>query len=263
MDRRTFLLALGAATAGSLTHSSRVLAAPKPVIEQGFCLVIDPGHGGENQGCAAHGHEDLREKTVTLALAQQLAGRVVELMPHAQVLLTRERDETLHLSQRVRFANEVGADLFMSLHCNASVRGDQTGFETFLLDAKASSEQAALTAARENDEGYAAPREDEDDVGAMLRELGMANNRKRAALYAKAIQAEQAKRFPKRVDRGVRQANFDVLMGARMPAVLHELGFLDHPEDSQLMLTDAGQAELVESLAQATLGYYSDVVRRG
>lgn len=263
MNRRNFLLALGAATAGSLVRPARAFAAPSPVIEQSFCLVIDPGHGGENHGCEAYGHGDLREKTVTLALAHQLAGRIVELMPHANVLLTRERDETLHLSQRVRFANELGADLFMSLHCNASPHGDQTGFETFLLDAQASSEQAALTAARENDEGYVAPREADDEVGAMLRELSMTNNRKRAALFAKAIQREQAKRFPTRIDRGVRQANFDVLMGARMPAVLHELGFLDHPDDSQLMLGDEGRAQLVEALAQATLSYYSTVVRRG
>lgn len=261
MYRRTFLIGLGAASAGAaLLRPPLALAGPRPVVEQGFRFVIDPGHGGENLGCHAHGHS---EKSLTLTMAQALAGRVVELMPHVEVLLTRERDETLHLSQRIGFANACEADLFLSLHCNASQNGDQTGFETFLLDVAASSQDAALTARRENDEGPGAPRpQPRDDVSVMLSELGMTNNRKLAAHYAQAIQCEQAQRFPSRPDRGVRQAAFDVLEGARMPAVLHEVGFLDHPEDSQLLLAEAGRGRVVEGLAQATLRYYNDVVRR-
>jgi N-acetylmuramoyl-L-alanine amidase len=251
MNRRDFLLGFCAVSAGAVAlRPARALAGPTPVIEQGFRLVIDPGHGGENFGCRAH-REGPHEKEVTLTLAQSLAQRIVELMPHAEVLLTRETDETLHLSQRVGFANACEADLFLSLHCNASPHADQTGFETFLLDVGASSKEAALTAQHGND----------DEIAVMLGELGMTNNRKHAALYAKAIQSEQARRFPDRTDRGVRQANFDVLMGARMPAVLHEIGFLDHADESQLML-GAGSRQLVEALAQATSRYYNEVVRR-
>jgi N-acetylmuramoyl-L-alanine amidase len=262
MNRRDFLLGFCAVSAGAVAlRPARALAGPTPVIEQGFRLVIDPGHGGENFGCRAH-RGGAHEKEVTLTLAQALAARVVELMPHAEVLLTRETDETLHLSQRVGFANACEADLFLSLHCNASPRADQTGFETFLLDVDASSKEAALTAQRENDEAFAQPHAGADDeIAVMLRELGMTNNRKHAAIYAKAIQSEQARRFPSRPDRGVRQANFDVLMGARMPAVLHEVGFLDHADESELML-GAGRAQLVEALAQATLTYYNEVARR-
>lgn len=265
MRRRGFLFGLSAIAAGSgLVRPSPVHAAPKPVIEQRFRMVIDPGHGGENLGCRAYqGH--LHEKEITLVLAQSLAGRVVELMPHAEVLLTRERDETLHLSQRTAFANACGADLFLSLHCNASPNADQTGFETFLLDAQASNADAALTAQRENDEGFARPRSGaaDDDVTIMLRELGMTEHRKRAGYFARAIQREQAKRFPDRFDRGIRQARFDVLMGARMPAVLHEVGFLDHAQESELLLDEAGRTAIVEALAQATVSYFNDVVRRG
>ncbi|HLT39507.1 MAG TPA: N-acetylmuramoyl-L-alanine amidase [Enhygromyxa sp.] len=265
MHRRDFLLGLSAIAAGAgLVRPSRVLAAPKPVIEQGFLLVIDPGHGGENLGCQAHGG-GLHEKQVTLELARSLAGRVVELMPHAQVLLTREADETLHLSQRTAFANACKADLFLSLHCNASPHADQTGFETFLLDVDASSSDAALTAQRENDDGFARPRsaDADDDVSIMLRELSITEHRKRAGHFARAIQREQARRFPDRFDRGVRQAKFDVLMGARMPAVLHEVGFLDHATESELLLGERGREAIVEALAQATLSYFNDVVRRG
>jgi N-acetylmuramoyl-L-alanine amidase len=267
MNRRDFLSGLGlstlsAITAGSLLAAPRTaFAAPKPVIERGFRLVIDPGHGGENHGCHAHGHD---EKVLTLMLAQSLAGRVVELMPHAEVVLTREVDETLHLSQRVAFANACKADLFLSLHCNASPNADQSGFETFLLDVEASSQDAALTAQRENAEspGKLVAPQRADEVSVMLRELGMTNNRKLAAHYAQAIQREHAKRFPARIDRGVRQAAFDVLMGARMPAVLHEVGFLDHADDSKLLLDASGREQIVDVLAEATLRYYNEVVRR-
>lgn len=264
MDRRDFLLGLSALTAGVAgLRPARAFAAPKPIVEQPFRLVIDPGHGGENLGCQAHAG-DLHEKEVTLELAQALAGRIVELLPHAEVLLTREADETLHLSQRIGFANACEADLFLSLHCNASPNRDQTGFETFLLDVTASSSDAALTAQRENDEGFARPRgHGDDDVATMLRELGMTEQRKRAGHYAKAIQREQAKRFPGRPDRGVRQARFDVLMGARMPAVLHEVGFLDHAEESGLLLEGPGRESILEAIAQATLTYFNEVVRRG
>jgi N-acetylmuramoyl-L-alanine amidase len=263
MNRRGFLSAMGAiAASGALLRPEIARGAPKPVTERGFRFVIDPGHGGENRGCHAHGHE---EKALTLVLAQELAARVVELMPHAEVLLTREVDETLHLSQRVAFANACKADLFLSLHCNASPHSDQAGFETFLLDVEASSQDAALTAQRENAESAGPgvePTAGKSEVDVMLLELGMINNRKLAAHYAQALQREHARKFPGRIDRGVRQAAFDVLMGARMPAVLHEVGFLDHSEDSKLLVTESGREQIVEVMAEATLRYYNDVVRR-
>ncbi|NVB42391.1 N-acetylmuramoyl-L-alanine amidase [Pseudenhygromyxa sp. WMMC2535] len=262
MKRRAFLLAAASTAGTALLAPRRSWAAPRPVTEQRFRVVIDPGHGGENAGCHAH-DGSVDEKALTLVMAQRLAERLVAIMPHAEVLLTRERDETLHLNQRVAFANDCGADLFLSLHCNASPHSDQTGFETFVLDADASSKEAALTAQRENDEGFSRPVGGEDDeVAQMLRELGMSGNRQQALRFAKAIQDEQVRRFPERPNRGVRQAAFDVLKGARMPAVLHEVGFLDHADEGELLRSEAGQARIVEGLAQATLRYFNEVARR-
>ncbi|MFV8754840.1 N-acetylmuramoyl-L-alanine amidase family protein [Nannocystaceae bacterium ST9] len=262
MNRRGFL-GLSAALTGAaiLGRSSRVLAAARPVTEREFCLVLDPGHGGENEGCLAHDGQ-VREKAVTLALAEQLAVRVVALIPSARVLLTRDTDETLHLASRVGFANACNADLFVSLHCNASPLANQTGFETYLLDLAASNREAALTAQRENDEGFARPTGEDDEVAAMVRELGMTQSRRNAAWFADAIHREYADRFPDRPDRGVLQGPFDVLMGARMPAVLHEVGFLDHAEEGPTLRSSAGQKQIVEGLAQAVLGYFNEVVRR-
>lgn len=262
MDRRGFLFGLPTAIAGAtlLTHAGLARAA-KPLTQRDFCLVLDPGHGGENEGCLAHdGH--VHEKALTLTLSEALADAVIARIPHATVLLTRTQDETLHLSERVAFANTNQADLFLSLHCNASRNRDQVGFETYLLDVEASHQEAALTAARENDEGFARPPGEGDEVAAMLRELGMTQSRRNAAYFAAAIQREQAARFADRRDRGVMQAKFDVLMGARMPAVLHEVGFLDHPADGALLRSASGQATIVEGLAEAVLAYFNEIVRR-
>lgn len=257
------LAAASTAASAALLTPSRVLAAPKPILDKRFRLVIDPGHGGENEGCHGHDH-GVVEKELTLVMAQQLATRVHELLPRAEILLTREADETLHLSQRVAFANAAEADLFLSLHCNASPLSNQTGYETFILDLEASNEETALTAQRENDEGFARPANtsSEGDVSTMLRELSMTADRSRAAHFARAIQTQQRKLFPDRPDRGVRQGPFDVLMGARMPAVLHEVGFLDHPGEGPMLRSESGQAKLVEAIAQATASYYGDIVRR-
>jgi N-acetylmuramoyl-L-alanine amidase len=263
MHRRGFLFGLSTALAGAslVGRSSRVFAAGRPMTEREFCLVLDPGHGGENEGCVAHdGH--VHEKAVTLALSELLATRVVALMPNATVLLTRDGDETLHLASRVAFANACNADLLLSLHCNASPQRNQTGFETYLLDLEASNREAALTAQRENDDGFARPSGEDDEVDAMLRELGMTQARRHAGWFADAVQREQALRFPNRPDRGVLQAPFDVLMGARMPAVLTEVGFLDHPEEGPMLRSAAGQQKIVEGLAQAVLAYFNEVVRR-
>jgi N-acetylmuramoyl-L-alanine amidase len=263
MHRRGFLLGLGTALAGAATlgRSPVVLAAGRPMTERSFRLVLDPGHGGENEGCLAHAG-DIHEKAVTLVLAEQLATRVVELLPSAIVMLTREADETLHLASRVAFANDCDADLLLSLHCNASPGRNQAGFETYVLDLEASNREAALTAQRENDEGFAKPTGADGEVATMLRELGLTQARRNAVWFADAIQREQAKRFPDRSDRGVLQAPFDVLMGARMPAVLTEVGFLDHPEDGSLLRSETGQTQIVEGLAQAVLAYFNEVVRR-
>lgn len=263
MNRRGFL-GLSAALAGAtlVGRPGRALAAGRPVTEREFCVVLDPGHGGDNEGCTAHDGQ-LHEKALTLLLAEQLSTRVVALLPNAKVLLTRDTDEALHLSSRVAFANACNADLLVSLHCNASIGRNQTGFETYLLDLDASNRDAALTAQRENDEGFSRPVGADDDVDMMIRELGMTGSRRDAAWFADAIQREQAKRFPNRPDRGVLQAPFDVLKGARMPAVLTEVGFLDHADEGPLLRSAAGQKLIVEGLAQAVLAYFNEVVRRG
>ena len=254
-------LLLGTGTAIAATFASRIThAAPQPVVHRPFVLVIDPGHGGSNHGCHSRDRQ-VTEKELTLVLARRLAARMGELLPHAEVVLTREDDSTMALAERVALANAVGANLFLSIHTNASVSREQHGFETFVLDVNASNLEAARTAQRENDEGFAAP-ERRDDVQVMLRELGIRANHGRAVRFADAIQRRQAHRFPHRLDRGVRQAPFDVLMGARMPAVLTELAFLDHAEEGMMLRHPDLQGAMCDGLAEAVVEYYREVERK-
>lgn len=231
-------------------------AGPSPSLHKRFVVVIDPGHGGSNHGCEGH---HTHEKHITLALGLELATQLRRALPHADVRLTREDDRSLTLADRVAFANAAKADLFLSLHANASGGKLQSGYETWVVDMEAGDLEAARTSSRENDEGFGsiAPA---DDASRMLRELTLGANRRFAMHLAQAIQREQAQRFPKRVDRGVRQGPFDVLLGVRMPAVLFEAGFLDHPVEGAALRDPKTRETIVDGVTDAVVAYYRGIV---
>ncbi len=232
-------------------------AGPVPVVERSFVVALDPGHGGSNSGCAAFDGA-VREKEVTLAMAQELQAALQRRLPHATVVLTRSGDETVTLAERVARANAVGADLLISLHANASSGGPQTGFETYILDVSLADWDAARSARATEVTGDGATRA---HAATMLRELALLGHRARAAGFARRVQQEQAQRFPERLDRGVKQAAFDVLLGAHMPAVLFEAGFLDHPQEGSRLLDPGQRALVVDGLAEAVVDYYREHAR--
>ncbi|RMG99632.1 MAG: N-acetylmuramoyl-L-alanine amidase [Deltaproteobacteria bacterium] len=257
---RPWLLLVGFVTAFFAADPAK--AAPRPATPTEFVVVVDPGHGGENDGCESP-DGTVREKDVTLAMARQLRAELADLLPHATVVLTREDDVTMTLAERAAFANRVGADLFVSLHANASPGHGQTGYETYVLDVRASTLEAARTARRENDGALPAPGAD-DPAAVALRQLASSAHRRAAAMLAALVQRAQGRRFPGRVDRGVRQAPFDVLMGVRAPAVLFEAGFLDHPDESRVLIDPRRRAQVVRGLAEAIATYFQQVhVRAG
>jgi N-acetylmuramoyl-L-alanine amidase len=252
--RRLAALALIALFA--LPAPSMAADGPRPMPARPYVVVIDPGHGGSNEGCTAFdGH--VREKAVTLWLATALAAAVARRIPHAKVVVTRDGDEPLGLAERVALANRERADLFVSIHANASTAHDQHGFETYVLEAERTGLDAAMTARRASDEGFADAFAARDGAAAaMLRELALVAGRTSAARLATDIQRGQAARFPARADRGVRQGSFDVLLGARMPAVLFEAGFLDHAQEGRLLVDPIGRALVVDGLAEAIAADY-------
>jgi len=203
-----------------------------------------------------------KEKALTLALAKALERGLHERLPHAQVVLTRERDEAMTVAARVQAANAAGGHLFLSLHANASPDHTLHGYETYLLDLREQSLETAYLAWRKNDDASAEPGR-ADEVSIAVRELTLAAHREYAARFARSLHQEQAKRFPKRLDRGVKQGRFDVLMGVRMPAVLFEVGFLDHAVEGTFLMDATTQRVIVDGLVQAIAQYYREVVLPG
>jgi N-acetylmuramoyl-L-alanine amidase len=244
-------LALGASSAQ---------AAPTPKLRRDIVVVLDAGHGGTQDGCAS-ADGGVLEKQLTLELSLRVREHLERAMPGARVVLTRDRDVTLTLADRVALANASEADLFVSIHANASPDRSQTGFETYVLDAGASSLDAARTARRENDDALLEPVEPAP-AEAMVRQLELTANRVKAGHLARRIQSAYAERFPGRPDRGVRQAPFDVLMGVRMPAVLTEVGFLDHAQEGAWLAEPSHRDALADAITQAVVVYWREVERR-
>jgi N-acetylmuramoyl-L-alanine amidase len=205
-------------------------------------VVIDPGHGGSNAGARGAG---ISEKALTLTLANKIAGR----LHHRRIdtRLTRTDDRTLTLRQRVATANRVGADLFLSIHANASPNRAQRGFETFVLtpggvDIDGRALRSGTGGTRANVDAETALILDDVERGASQWE---------AAELAVRVQKSVRSVRGKDGDRGVRQDAHHVLLGATMPAVLVEVGFIDHPIEGKQLLDPAVQDELAAAIADA------------
>jgi N-acetylmuramoyl-L-alanine amidase len=211
---------------------------PHPVV------VLDPGHGGSNTG--AHGViGGLREKHLTLAIAERVANA---LRAHGiDAILTRTTDRTLTLRQRVEIAERANADLFVSIHANASPSRTQRGFETFLLPARGLDVDGR---ALRGDVGAARPGIGRD-VAAVLDDVERGAAQWAAAELAARIQHALREQRGADADRGVRQDIDHVLLGATMPAVLVEVGFIDHPVEGKELADSGVQAQLADAIARA------------
>lgn len=205
-------------------------------------IMIDAGHGGTNQG--APGPLIQRyEKQLTLALARRTARYLRLGLPGVEVLMTRERDRYLTLAQRVRMANRARADLFISLHFNATESHSQRGFETFFLSRDASAAEAQAAASTTSGQGSTTM----DKILADLRRVAAHGE---SAQLARGIQRALERVRGRALNRGVRQAPFDVLIGLAMPGVLVEAGFIDHPLESKQM-ADPGVQEAISAAVAA------------
>ena len=231
--------------------------APKPLPRQRFVVVIDAGHGGSNRGCR-NADASVAEKAVTLAIARAVKRDVERGLPHARVLLTRVDDATVPLGERTAVANGENADLLISIHANASPGRDQHGFETYVLAPDVFRLEAARLA-RRSPEAVG----DDANVAILLDTLGIEALYDRAVFMAGLVQEEQSERFPGRTDRGLKQATFDVLMSSRSPAILVEVGFLDHPAEGRLLQDEASRRVIAEGLGAAVLRYYRHAAQAG
>ena len=216
-------------------------------------IVLDPGHGGSEQG--AIGPAGSEEKALTLALARMLRDKLEARLP-VRVILTRDEDADLPLETRTALANQNSAELFLSIHLNASASRRATGAETFFLSLQASDEQAAETAAAENLSPGAAPEAiEEAGLELILWDLAQTHHLNASQTLATFIQAELNGALGL-LDRGVRQAPFAVLMGATMPAVLLELGFISNPDEEERLIDPLYRSDLLDAVIRAVVRYY-------
>lgn len=214
-------------------------------------VVIDAGHGGEDHG--ARGPEGLVEKDLVLDLAQRLEARLAS--QELRVVMTRERDGFVPLEDRTKIANDAGADLFVSIHANASRLEGVHGIETFFASLEATDEAARELAQRENLAFGAAAAAGADDpllaiLGDLLATEHLADAQEFARLTQRRIATARASR-----SRGVKQAPFVVLMGVRMPAVLVEVGFLTNAAEERRLAAGAERDRLADGIAEAVAAF--------
>ncbi len=214
-------------------------------------VVIDPGHGGENSG--ATGPTGLMEKAVNLEIALK-AKQVLE-EKGLKVILTRNRDIDLSLRSRTEIANSVGAGLFVSIHCNGHRRPTASGLEVY-FHSLPSDEYGEAMAATENMEissssrGYGDP----DDIEFILWDVAQAEFIAQSSHLAQLVNQELSKVLPI-PNRGVKQADFVVLRGVHLPAILVETAFITNPTEEKMLGSPDVQRSIAEAMAQAIMRF--------
>ena len=237
---------IGTLAAGSWPAAARAAAASEP--ERFDTVVVDAGHGGEDQG--AHGPRGLLEKDLVLDVAQRVAAGLGA--QGLRVVMTRDSDHFVPLDERTRLANAAHPDLFISIHANASSLQGVKGIETFFASPEATDESARALAQRENLAfGASAARMAEGDplraiLGDLLATEHLAAAQEFAGLAQRRLATAEASR-----SRGVKQAPFVVLMGVHAPAVLVEVGFLTNAKEESRLASARERERLVSGLAEA------------
>jgi N-acetylmuramoyl-L-alanine amidase len=219
-------------------------------------IAIDAGHGGHDPG--AIGKSGLKEKTITLDIAQRLAVLVKERLG-CTVVMTRDKDVFIPLEQRPFIAKSKGADLFVSIHVNANRKRQARGIETYIQGLRASDRDAMATAARENATTSKTLGELDDELTRILKGLRMESNDEDSIHLAHAIQGSLVNAVrPVQshvVNHGVKRAFFYVLINTGMPSILAEVGFISNPEEERMLRTNAYRQNIAEALYQGVKKY--------
>jgi N-acetylmuramoyl-L-alanine amidase len=210
-------------------------------------IVLDPGHGGRDNGKI--GVTGVLEKDVNLELAKQLRD-LIERELELEVILTREDDRMLSLTQRSEIANQAGGDLFVSIHCNSWFSNQTGGFEAYFMSpARTEGERAVAQAENAADE-LIGKRDNGSEIDFILWDMVQNEFINESSFFAELVQKAMSDRLEIR-NRGVKQANFTVLMGAYMPAVLVETAFLSNPAEEKLLVDPVFQQKVAEGMVEA------------
>jgi len=219
-------------------------------------IVLDPGHGGVDPG--AVGRRGTHEKTVTLAMAKRLE-KALLATGRFRVALTRRDDRFLPLRERTRIARRLGARLFVSLHADSALNPDARGLSVYSLSDKASDREAAALAKQENQADTLAGfslADEQPDVVSILIDLAQRETKNRSVRFANQLVQTMVLRVPL-LERPHRHAGFAVLKSPDIPAVLVELGFLSHPDEERLLLSDKHRSAIADGIVAAIANFFA------
>lgn len=218
-------------------------------------VVIDAGHGGKDPGTSSK--KGKHEKDIALAVANQLYAAIRKTYPEMVVYRIRSNDSFVPLDERSLLANKLLIDvkeaIFISLHCNASLSEKPSGYEIYYLSQTPTTEQARETAILENkilNSNYGQPVA--NIQAGMMSSLVQRRSRKLASTLDSHLQKGIGRLIPAR---GIKKADFSVLRGSLMPAVLIEMGYLSHPKESVFLESKKVQSRLVKSILQGIKDY--------
>ncbi len=218
-------------------------------------IMIDPGHGGKDYGAPGY-LRGVHEKNVVLTIARRLQ-QMVQSQLKVEAILTRNRDKYLSLEERTAMANTHDADLFISIHTNASPDRRAYGVETYILNL-ATDDEAIRVAAREN----ATSTKNISDLDSILQSLmtnAKVSESTRLASYVQQSMARSLKRKYKQIrSKGIKQAPFYVLLGANMPSVLVETSFISNPKECKRLVSKSYQKQLCQGIIDGIKRYIKE-----
>jgi len=221
-------------------------------------IVIDPGHGGADPGAKGQG---ITEAQVVLDVALRME-QLLARDPSVDVVLTRRTDEFVSLEERTALANRAQADLFLSIHVNAHRSGSINGVETYYLNFAKTAEAAAV-AARENAAAGMSMGNLPDLVKAIALNTKQDESKDLAALVQQAMVRRLSTRDRTLRDLGVKSAPFVVLIGAGMPSVLVEIGFITNGQQARLLRDPAYRQRIAEALFDSIKRYQTTLKAGG
>ena len=218
-------------------------------------IVLDAGHGGHDTG--TYGPGGLLEKDLVLDVTKRL-GALIETRMRAEVVYTRSDDTFIPLESRTQIANQHKADLFLSVHANSSPEGNSSGVETYYLNF-ATSQAAMEVAARENASSQKTVYELKDLLQKIALQDKVEESREFAARIQQHLYTASFKANNRTKNRGVKKAPFVVLIGASMPSVLAEIGFVSNPKDEALLKRAETRQKIAEGLYKGLAQYASSL----
>ncbi len=256
-DRATFLAKLRELKGGAASETVPPAAEPPKPILGPPVVVLDPGHGGVDPGTMSA--DGTTEKEVVLAFAKTLKTKL-EADGRYRVLLTREDDTFLPLRQRVEFAKEKGASLFLSIHADSFPKrvAEASGATVYTLSEQASDDEAKELAAKENFSdaiaGVELPSESDEVVANILIDLAQRETQNRSVIFAKSVVGQLKGNLHAKA---LKSAGFRVLKAPDVPSVLLELGFLSNPEDEKHLKDETWRQSTAKSVAAAVDSYFA------